>query len=83
MQTLYLVNNYGLKPQSENSYILIIYMKLSQIMKINPWVSNFYIHIPFCVKKCYFCAFPIHAAGAHTEEEQKNKMYEEYCSKLE
>lgn len=26
-------------------------------------IENVYIHLPFCQKKCHFCAFPIHAIG--------------------
>ena len=26
-------------------------------------IKNIYIHIPFCVKKCLYCDFPVYALG--------------------
>ena len=26
-------------------------------------INSIYIHIPFCLKKCNYCAFTIHAIG--------------------
>ena len=26
-------------------------------------LKNVYVHLPFCTKKCHFCAFPVHAVG--------------------
>ena len=31
-------------------------------------IRNFYIHLPFCQKKCHFCAFPVHAIGTNSSE---------------
>jgi coproporphyrinogen III oxidase-like Fe-S oxidoreductase len=27
-------------------------------------VENVYVHLPFCQRKCHFCAFPVHALGS-------------------
>lgn len=37
------------------------------MLSVGKQIENFYIHIPFCVKKCFFCAFPVHAVGEKTE----------------
>lgn len=37
------------------------------MLSLDKFVSNFYFHIPFCIKKCYFCAFPVHAVGEKTD----------------
>ena len=43
------------------------------LSKIN--VSNVYIHLPFCLKKCHFCAFPIHAIGRNTQTDEHLDKY--------
>lgn len=43
--------------------------KASQLLKWKDFyvtqkkIENVYIHMPFCQKKCHFCAFPVHALG--------------------
>ena len=34
-------------------------------------VRNVYIHLPFCQKKCHFCAFPVHATGTLQSEQME------------
>ena len=38
-------------------------------------VTNVYVHLPFCLKKCHFCAFPIHAIGHHTQNDEHLDKY--------
>jgi len=38
-------------------------LSVAQIYASNRMIENIYIHLPFCQKKCHFCAFPIHAIG--------------------
>lgn len=26
-------------------------------------IKNVYVHIPFCIKKCFYCDFPVYALG--------------------
>jgi coproporphyrinogen III oxidase-like Fe-S oxidoreductase len=33
---------------------------------------NIYVHLPFCHKKCHFCAFPVHAIGHSQSEENES-----------
>ena len=39
------------------------YSITNRMFRIGKQVKNYYFHIPFCVKKCHYCAFPIHALG--------------------
>lgn len=56
--------------------------KLPKFLQLASSTSNIYIHIPFCIKKCHFCAFPIHAVGNLAQEHEKKSMYANYCEKL-
>jgi coproporphyrinogen III oxidase-like Fe-S oxidoreductase len=44
-------------------------LSVAQLYASNKMIENVYIHLPFCQKKCHFCAFPIHALGKKTERE--------------
>lgn len=35
-------------------------------------IKNIYIHIPFCLKKCSYCDFPVHAIGTQNQPKQWN-----------
>lgn len=50
-----------------------------KLLQLSESVVNFYVHIPFCIKKCHFCAFPIHALGEGSPNSYKQNMYEQYC----
>lgn len=70
------------------SYFLIrdnktnIWEMLRESLQLSSNVAHIYLHIPFCIKKCHFCAFPIHAVGTSTAQNEKNFFYEEYCKKI-
>lgn len=42
-------------------------ISIANIFATKKAVENIYIHLPFCKKKCHFCAFPVHAIGQHSE----------------
>lgn len=43
------------------------------------FIHNVYIHLPFCLKKCHFCAFPIHAIGQKFINTEHNKqLFDKY-----
>ncbi len=48
-------------------------LSVAQLYASNKMIENVYIHLPFCQKKCHFCAFPIHALGKKTERETLSK----------
>ena len=39
----------------------------------NKNLRNVYIHIPFCLKKCLYCDFPVYAIGKNFNLEKTNK----------
>jgi coproporphyrinogen III oxidase-like Fe-S oxidoreductase len=42
--------------------------------------KNIYVHLPFCLKKCSFCAFPVHAIGSNNEHH--HEMMDLYLKSL-
>ena len=52
-----------------------------QLYKSKEIIENVYIHLPFCQKKCHFCAFPVHAIGSVKTDHSK-QMMDEYLKNL-
>lgn len=40
-------------------------------------VYGVYVHMPFCIKKCLYCAFPVHAIGSQQYGEPPFQRYTE------
>ena len=39
------------------------FIRASELFASRSLIENVYLHLPFCKKKCHFCAFPVHAVG--------------------
>ena len=46
------------------------------MLKYKKQLKNIYIHIPFCLKKCLYCDFPVYALGKDFGLEKKSKSDE-------
>lgn len=52
-------------------------------MKTGSLIRNIYLHIPFCVKKCSYCDFAIHALGNFKENFEHGSLLQDmYVSQL-
>jgi len=49
---------------------------------LNKSLRNIYIHIPFCIKKCLYCDFPIHALGTSSSLEHRQSLTDRYLTYL-
>jgi len=58
-------------------------MLVKDIYSTYQTVRNVYVHLPFCQKKCHFCAFPIHAISSNQSQEMEafKDKYIEYLLK--
>lgn len=45
------------------------FLRASELFASRSIIENVYVHLPFCRKKCHFCAFPVHAVGMHPQLE--------------
>ena len=45
-------------------------------------IKNLYIHIPFCLKKCSYCDFAVHAIGRESDTVWKNSLEDDYIHHL-
>jgi coproporphyrinogen III oxidase-like Fe-S oxidoreductase len=51
---------------------------ISELFSTRNRVENVYLHLPFCRKKCHFCAFPVHAIGMQPQ----NELLDRYIADL-
>jgi coproporphyrinogen III oxidase-like Fe-S oxidoreductase len=45
-------------------------------------IKNIYIHIPFCLKKCSYCDFPVHALGTKQDRSHTLSLIDNYIQYL-
>ena len=45
-------------------------------------IRNIYVHIPFCLRKCLYCDFPVYALGRRSNQDLQNSIVKTYLSNL-
>ena len=46
-------------------------------------VKNIYLHLPFCLRKCRYCDFAVHAIGQSTSQPEYQPLKDKYSSYLQ